>query len=506
MKPILLSILSALLLILCFPRFDIEYLAWFALVPLLIAIKGKGLKSAFGLCFLAGMISNPGVFYWFRLVKGVGWTEFILIDIYLSFCYFGLFGLGLNLVTKKTRLPSIVTAPVLWVTLEYARSYAGIVAHPEMLMSHSQYLNLPIIQISAFTGAYGVSFLIVMVNVAISDLIHNRSRAFKPIIATIIVLGISLAYGFSVIPKEPGKDTVSITVIQPNIPQAIKWKPEFREQHLRKHVRLSKEASNNGNASLIIWPEASVQYFRHDLYALQTISTLARNAQTYLLFGSSENPKYGSMVFRKKNSLNSAFLVSPGGKIKEQYNRIHLVPFTEYVPYKDSFPWPSRLVSKAGNFISGTEYTIFNLDEAKFGVVICTENTFPSLFRQFVKRGANFMVNIGNEARLGETTAPHQLAAISVFRAVENRTAIARSINTGISCFIDPHGKIMGRVHDHNNKSTFVEGYLTKEIPLSHKKTFYTKYGDVFVYMNLIMAAFMFALCFFKSKYSAAKA
>jgi apolipoprotein N-acyltransferase len=199
-------------------------------------------------------------------------------------------------------------------------------------------------------------------------------------------------------------------------------------------------------------------------------------------------------------------MISPEGKIMGRYNKIHLVPFAEYIPYKDLFPWPSRFISKASNFIAGTEYTIFNLDGAKFGTLICWESVYPELVRQFIKNGANFMVNITNEVLLGDTAAPYQIAAIGVFRAVENRISVVRCANNGISCFIDPIGKIIGRVHDSNNKDIFVEGYLTEEIPLSQRRTFYTMFGDVFVYMNLFMAVFLIGLSFVKGKALGTKA
>ena len=374
-------------------------------------------------------------------------------------------------------------------------------------MGHSQYLNIPIIQIAGFTGVYGISFLIVMANVVISEVIHDRSKVLKPIIVTIIVLVISLVYGLSVI-KEPVENSVNVSVIQGNIHQEIKWKRELRKQHIEKYAQLTREAIENGKTSLIVWPETAVQgLIKHDNSLEQTISTLAREIKTHLLFGSAQRPKYGTSEFKRNNTSNSAFMVSPEGKIMEQYNKINLLPFAEYLPYKDSFPWPSRIVSKACYYIPGTEYTIFNLNGANFAVLICWETTSADLFREFVKNGADFTVNITNESWFGETDAPYHFAAMNVFRAVENRVSLVRAANTGISCFIDPHGKIMGKVHDQNNKDIFVEGYLTKEIPLSQERTFYTNYGDVFAYMNLIMTAFMFALCFLKGKkYSATKA
>jgi len=501
MRHILLAFFSAILLVLCFPGFDVEYIAWFALVPLLIAIRNKDLKSAFGLCFFTGIIFYIGVSYWLNETTGVTWIDFIIVGIFLISCYFGLFGLAFNFISKRTELPVFIVAPFIWVSIEYARSHAGLLGFPWVIMGHSQYLNIPIIQISGFTGVYGISFLIVMVNVVISEVIHDRSIALKPIIVTVTVLVVSLVYGLSVVTKEPGGDTVNISVIQGNIHQEIKWKRELLKQHIEKHTQLTREALENGKTSLIVWPETAVQgLIKHDNSLEQTISTLAREIKTHLLFGSSQQPKYGTKEFRRKNTFNSAFMVSPEGEIMGQYNKINLLPFAEYLPYKDSFPWPSRIVSKAGNFTPGTEYTIFNLNGVNFAVLICWETTSADLFRKFVKNGAAFTVNITNESWFGETDAPYHFAAMNVFRAVENRVSLVRSANTGISCFIDPYGRIMGRVHDHNNKDIFVEGYLTKEIPLSRERTFYTKYGDIFAYMNLIVTAFMLGLCFLKTR------
>ena len=506
---ILLTLSSALILILLFPTFDFEFLAWIALVPLFLSIKDKNLKSAFGLSFLTGISFFMGVFYWIIAVKGVTSLDFLLLGVYLG-SYFGFFGLLFNVIQKKKKFTSIVIAPVLWVSFEYLRSHADFMGLPWALLGHSQYLNLPIIQIASLTGVYGISFLIVMVNAALSevvsyllsrkkrDAVSNHPKPFKPVIITLLLLGLSIAYGFSVFSEQRGADKISVTVIQGNIPQDIKWNAAFKKLFLDKHVRLTRSASKNDHASVVVWPETSVQgMLTQDLYLLQTISNLAKETNTYLIIGSSQRTKFGSREFKDQHLLNSAFLVTPKGIIKKQYKKIRLVPFAEYLPYKDSFPWPSRFVSRAGNFLSGTEYTLFDIDRAQFGVLICWENIFPELFREFVKKGAHFMVNITNEAWFGETAAPYQFLTMSVFRAVENRVAVIRSANTGISCFIDPLGEIIGKVKN-DDKDIFVEGYLTMPIPLSPGKTFYTLHGDVFAYINLIMTIFLITLSSFK--------
>ena len=561
-KRILLSLFAALLLILSFPKFDFQLLAWIALVPLFLAIKDRTLKIVFGLSFFTGICFFEGVFYWINGVKGFALLENLALGIYLGL-YFGIFGLLLHLISKKTKFSLIITAPVLWVSLEYLRSNAGFLALPMALIGHSQYLNIPLIQIASMTGAYGVSFLVVMVNAVLSEIVwsvvskrsvsnelHRCKAERHPNISppltggdegegenkfknhphpnpppsmgreflenlragartillikssiVLILLASTLVYGYIVISQQPRGEKISVTVIQGNISQDIKWNPLFRKQNLDKHIKLTKEAVNNREPSLIVWPETSVTVpVKQDLYALLALTSLMKEINSSLLFGSSQSPKFGSAEFRRANNFNSAFLISYDKGFAGQYNKIHLFPFGEYLPFEGNIPWPARLssfLSETGTIIPGKEYTIFHLEGPRFGTVICWESIFPSLFRQFVKKGAHFMINMTNEAWFGQTAAPYQFLASTIFRAVENRVSIARSANTGISCFISPYGEIIGKVKN-KNKDIFVEGYLTMAIPLSHQKTFYTLYGDIFAYMNIFLTMLLIALSLLK--------
>ena len=498
MIPLFFSILSGLLLIPCFPKYDLEFLAWFALVPLLLAIKNKGQKSSFCHCFLTGFIFFCGVTYWLNEVTGIKLIDFLFIGIVLIAGYFGIFGLVFSFIVKKTKFPIIVIAPLLWVSIEYLRSHAGFLGFPWALMGHSQYKNIPIIQISSFTGVYGVSFIIMMVNAVICEVICNRLKAYKSIITMVIIIGVSYSYGIVIMKKDTVKDKKNITVIQPNIAQEIKWQPEYMEENLKEHVDLSISASKDNNTELIIWPETATGSIRQDDYLRHTILSLAKEINTPLLIGSSQYAKFGASDLQEE-MFNEAIFISSSGKIAEQYNKILLLPFVEYLPYKETFPWPSRFFTNANYFQSGTEYTIFKLNDTKFGVVVCWESTAPEIFRRFVKKGANFMINISNEAMFGDTAAPYHFASMVVFRAVENRIYIARSANTGISCFINPYGIITKHVGDNNNV-TFVKGHLTSKISITGKKTFYTMYGDIFIYTCIGIVMIMLAFSLTKSE------
>lgn len=493
-----LSFLSAVLLILSFPRFDMEFLPWIGLIPLLHAVKAQSLRKAFGLSYLTGVIFFMGIFYWINVVSSYKFMDYMITCIYCGL-YVGLFGLTLNFISKFGRLSSILIAPSLWVAMEYLRSNAGLLKLPWALLGYSQYLNLPLIQISSFTGVYGISFLIVMVNVILYEIIQRRKKAIPLALIMLSTMGLVYIYGLSVLSNKMDAEKINITVIQGNIPQDIKWGPEFLKQNLEKHAILSKEASYATDTSLIVWPEGAVPGpLTKNLFLMERLSNLAKETHKYLLIGTSQSPKFGSREYRESKKLNSAFLISPEGRIKGIYNKIYLLPFAEYLPYRDVFPWPARFFANASDFIPGDKYAIMDLNGTKFGVLICWENIFPELFRQFVKNGANFMVNITNEAWFGETAAPYEFVSMSVLRAVENRVSVVRSANTGISCFIDPYGRITGRVRD-GEKDIFVGGYLTSGVTLSQAKTFYTLYGDIFIYLNIMAAIFVLCLAIFQA-------
>ena len=183
----------------------------------------------------------------------------------------------------------------------------------------------------------------------------------------------------------------------------------------------------------------------------------------------------------------------------DQYLKIHLVPFGEILPYQDFIKWPAFIIPKKKYFeIPGKNYTIFKLDDARFGVIICWEIVFPGLFRTFVKNGANFMINITNEGWFG-APALYQMVAISVYRAVENRISLTRAANTGVSCFIDPFGRITGRVSN-DGQDILVAGTLSQHIQLSNEKTLYCRFGDIFAYLCIAASLIILVLTIFKGR------
>jgi apolipoprotein N-acyltransferase len=274
-------------------------------------------------------------------------------------------------------------------------------------------------------------------------------------------------------------DTVRVAVIQGNIDQGIKWDEAFKQHILDIYLRLSAGTLDE-QPDLIIWPETAAPFvFKYaPLYQDQLIQAV-QQWQVPLLFGGVD------VVFvpppKKYYSLNSAFLLSHQGDLVAQYDKIHLVPFGEYVPFKKVLSFVDRLVTAIGEILPGQEYTVMPFRDTPFSCVICFEIIFPNLVRKFVDNGARFVVTITNDAWYGRSSAPYQHFAMATFRAVENRVAIARAANTGISGFIDPMGRILAR------SDIFVEDALVYDIPVRATTTFYSQYGDIFVVGCLLL-------------------
>jgi apolipoprotein N-acyltransferase len=492
LRDLLLSLSSAILLVLSFPGFNIEILAWVGFVPVFFALKNKSRKEAFFLFFITGIIFWWGIIYWLVHVTVTGT---ILLVLYLAL-YFGIFGLIISSI-QHPRLAGrqaassiqLLFLPSIWVTLEYLRSHL-FTGFPWALLGHSQYLNLPVIQIADITGAWGVSFLVMMSNVMIYSVIGYRLSVIggkQKYLLPILCILVTLTYGYYKIYRTPNTEhrtPIKISVIQGNIPQELKWNPGSEDFIVKKYLTLTTEVKED-KPDLIVWPEAAMPVvLQGDCQLYERIQKFIEKIQIPILLG--------AVTLKEDRYYNSALLISGNGKLLSKYDKLHLVPFGEYVPLKNIFRFLETVVP-IGDFSQGKDYTIFKVPSTEyrvqsretqnnFAVLICFEDLFPQLSREFIKRGADFLINITNDAWFKKTTSPYQHLQASVFRAVENRVYLIRSANTGISGFIAPTGKILSLVHDKASREIFISGYSTKEIFIAKKNlSFYTRYGDVFV-------------------------
>ncbi len=485
---VVLAFFSGLILSVSFPGLNVSLAAYLSFVPLFFALKNLTSRERFFVSYLSGFTFFMINMFWLRYVSMLG--GFFLISILSIF--FGLFGLYFKSAIRRP-VASVFLIPAFWVALEYVRSniFTGF---GWALLGHSQYLNLPFIQISDITGAYGVSFFVMAINVIIYILMERGiKKSGQAFIIFLILVSCVAGYGyFRLNAPESPKGSIKISLVQGNIPQYMKWDPGMRDHIWSRYSALTEMAAKD-QPDLIIWPETSLPGYMEDEDLFKNVAIIARETHSALLIGAPSYREEGDSMH------NTAFLIDKSGNISEKYDKIHLVPFGEYIPFDKQIGFIRRFVNKPiGEFEKGREHTVFEIENtARFSVLICFEDIFANLVRRSTMKGVDFLVNITNDAWFMKTPAPYQHAQSSVFRAIENRVPVVRAANTGLSCFIDRRGRIFDSVNIDGNE-IFVTGYKTNKIAIIEGRSLYTKFGDIFVF--LCAFAVVAAACIFRKK------
>ncbi len=448
---------------------------WIALVPLFFVLDGKSIKSAFGWGYACGFLFFAGTLGWFIYVTYPG---AFLIIAYLSL-YFAVFAAAFVYFKKLPLVTRILTLAAVWAALEFIRAHA-LSGFGWVSLGHSQYKNYLLIQIADITGVYGISFLVVLVNMLVFETFKWLSfskgnvqdlRRAQALVIGLLVL--ALGYGVFTLTTPHAYPQVRVGVVQPNIPQSLKWKPGLKGEIIARNIQLTRGFAAD-KPEIIIWPETSLPGILWESPELvEEIKKTAKSLQVPIMIGviTQDGEKY----------YNSAVLISAEGVIKGRYNKIHLVPFGEYLPLRPLLGFINQFIPLE-DFTPGKEYKLFpaGCDEKKFGVLICFEDTVSEVHRNFVNAGASFLVNMTNDAWFEDTKAPFLHMQTAVFGAIENKRSLVRAANTGFSGFIDPFGRIIGAVHNSAGKNTYVTGIAQASIPVVKERSFYTKYGDVF--------------------------
>lgn len=483
LRPWVSASLSGVLLALSFPKPGLSILAWMAFLPLLYAVRDKSPESSFKLGFLSGFVAYTAVFYWLNIVMTTYGKLPLLISCALTLlmaAYLALFiaaAICLTRFAEEHSVPQLLTFPFLWVALEYLRAHL-LSGFPWASLGYTQYRTLPLIQIADITGVYGVSFLIILVNIFLFQLwrwVRGKNGATYPFLATtatVSLLLLALFYGFISLNHEDAGKEIKVALAQGNIPQDVKWNPSFQEETVAIYERLSRQTSGTGT-QLVVWPESSLPFFyQQELAYSRRISSLALELNSHLIV-SSPALEYDA---GKERLLNSAFLISSDGTTLGRSDKVHLVPFGEYVPLATFLPFVNKMVQGIGDFSPGKSITPLAAPFGKLGLLICFEGIFPEISREYVRNGAGLLVNITNDAWFGDSSAPYQHLSMTVFRAVENRVPLIRSANTGITAVIDSRGHIQGMTR------LFHEALLTGTVRLGFERSIYTRYGDIFAW------------------------
>ncbi|OQX85260.1 apolipoprotein N-acyltransferase, partial [candidate division KSB1 bacterium 4484_87] len=399
--------------------------------------------------------------------------------------------------------------PFLWTGIEYLRSL-GVLGFPWSSLAYSQSYYLSLIQYVDYTSLFGVSFWIVWLNVIIFLLIKNADN-FRKVVVYLIVLILLLLlpyiYGKTVVPSsnKSAKEKIRVGLVQGNVDPNEKWDDSFRMENLKIYQSLTYQMRRD-SLDLIVWPEtATPVYLRDSDVYRQAIYEIVDSLRVPLITGT---PDYQFLPDHSYKTYNAVFSFLPGEKSFDVYRKLHLVPFSERVPFTETFPfiadWLEKLEMGEGNFSPGDSIVSFkipwkrlqktdSLSERSFflaPVVVCFESLFSDLVRKFVMNGADILLIITNDAWFGSTQAPFHHAQAAVFRAIENRIPIARCANTGVSMFIDSYG------HVTHETPIWVRTAISGELVPRQETTFFSLHGHVITkiisFFNLL--PFIFAI------------
>ena len=483
-----LSLAAAILTVLSFPNFNLWFLAWLGLVPLLLAVVSTGTAlRAFVLGWLYGIVFFYGTCWWltYPMIQYAhisAWAAYplLLLPVLLVGIFPAVFCLLLSRVTRRYGPATVYVAPLIWISFDWLRYV--VTGQLWNALGYSQASHPMVIQPARWAGVYAVTCLIVLANASVAYLLL-RGRFVLPLLSLltiiiIIVISSGLFPRRQVVMRLTNPETsVTVIAIQPNVPMDLSGDPTQMNELLKRHLRLSSNALDNvenlpaAKYRLVIWPESPMNFsYSRDHSLQETVGNFARANRTFILLNSLEPAAGGG-------DQNSAILINPEGVIAARYDKIRLMPFGEYVPLPRWLPGASSVRGLVGEFTPGSSYTLMPLGAIRAGVFICIEAAHPSIARQFTQSGANVLINISNDGYLGPTAVMRQHLSNAVFRAVENDRRVIRVTNSGITANIDPGGSTFEETR------SFQPEVRTWAISRDGDDiTFYTRYGDIFVY------------------------
>jgi len=506
-----LTLLSASALTFAFPPFELGFLAYWGVIPFLLLLENKNAGEAFRWGYLVGLIFSIATLYW------ISWTTLpgAISTILVHPLYYSLFAVLILPMRRLWPNGYLLAVPFVWTAIEYLKSI-GDLGFPWLTLGYTQTYYLRLIQYASFTSVYGVSFWIVSLNVLLLALWRFRENKRLVIgLSVILVLFFVTPYLYSlaVMPHtEEPKEQIRVGIVQGNVDPYQKWEKDFVEENFRIFESLSRRTVIN-KPDVVIWPEtATPTWLLHHPKQLSRVRTLAAEIGAPILTGI---PDYVFLNDKDYRTFNSAALIYGDERPIPTYAKMHLVPFGERVPFEDDIPffkdWLAKLEMGEGNWSPGSEIKLFELSGPMvngqnpamkhLAAVICFESIFPEEVAAFVRRGADLLVVITNDAWFGRPNVPfwlsggiYQHAQIAIFRAIENRISIARCANTGMTMTIDPYGRTR------KYAPLFAEAVLEDALPVRHETTFFTRRGHVFVHAVSIVALVFVGLAWLRAK------
>ncbi|MFH1092258.1 MAG: apolipoprotein N-acyltransferase [Pseudomonadota bacterium] len=487
--PLFASILSGCLLSLAFPKPELWPLIFVGLAPLVLVSRGKGLRFAFSCGYVTGLTHMAILIYWVVSTL-TGYGHMSLIEAFLVFLlligylavYPAFFALGLALAEQRLKLEAgrvgwALTGAALYTGLEYFKGFF-LTGFPWEPPGAALSPSLLLVQLADVVGTGGLTFIVVLVNLFLAAaVIRVKKLGFlgliPPAAAAVVIIGLMAGYGHFRLSSVRELMILSaqrkVAVIQGSIPQDIKWDAEHRISTMLTYRDLTLKAAAE-KPWLLVWPETSAPFvFLRDKAATEWLDHLVRQAGRALLFGGPAFEEIGD----QRHYYNRAYLLDDQAGIRGHYDKMHLVPFGEYVPLQKYLPFIKKLSAAGGDYHSGKNSRLLDLDGEKIGVLICFESVFPNLARDYVRRGAEYLAVITNDAWFSRSSAPAQHFSQAVLRAVETRRTVIRAANTGISGIIWPTGEVEVTL------GLFKPGFVTGSACQMKTMTLYSAAGDL---------------------------
>ncbi len=488
LRPYLLAGLGALMAVAAFPKWDAWPLILVCLAPLRLASRGAGWRRAAALGWTWGTLTALGLCYWIQPVVANhgGLPDVVAAGVVLLLA--GALGLypALWAALTATAPPgpaACLVGALLWAGLEWVRGWF-LSGFPWCDLG---YALLPVnaaVQAADLGGVGLIGFMVVLTNLALADAVRPgpSGRPWRGLVLAAAVWAALMGYGQwsrSAWDEEARlAPRLAVRVVQGNVEQSEKWDLAFREQSLKRYRELSL-APGQPRPELVVWPETAAPFFfEDDSPHRRRLLDLARELDAWLVFGA---PAYETRQGRT-TYLNRAWALSPRGEVAGHMDKAHLVPYGEYVPMKSWFPFLGTAVPQIGEYEPGPDGRVLHLGRIRLGALICYESIFPELSRAHAENGATLLANLTNDSWFGQSSAPFQHLAMLTMRAVEQRRAVARAAQNGISALIGPDGRILARLE--LNRA----GQLTADLPNIDKKTIYTRYGHLFGPGALLLA------------------
>ncbi len=506
-----LAVVSAILLILAFPNFEFWFLAWISLIPLFAAIERE--KESWRKSFFTGWIFGTIFFFgtcWWLTDAPITYANFpVFLAFVLMFfvaltvgIFPAIFGALFSVLLKRFGSYAIFSAPFLWTFTEFLRYWLtgnnwNAIGYSQAFLPFWVKLIFPTdIRLASIGGVYLVSFFTLIIGTILTFfLVRKKFVGLSVFIVVILLFGATnyfynLLSAVTVSKIEPPVEA-NVIAIQPDVPMSGLSYEKY-QYLLKRHVQLAETAlkqrtAKNEQPIIIIFPESPMifQYGR-DRELQEYLKKFSVRNNASVLFNSAEMTENGNRAF------NSAVMINERGEKTAQYDKIHLLPFGEFIPFPE--PIASQMPAFVGNFEFGNEYDLLKFGEANAGVMICFESHFGELSREYARRGADILVEMTNDGYLGRTPVLRQHLANSVFRAVETNLPLVRVTNVGITAYISERGEVS------DTAEIYTEATRAWTISKSDgKQTIYVKYGDWFAWLcSIVSLALLFGSYFYK--------